>query len=459
MAQFRLPGPLDGHQQQLIVADGTLARQPMGRPGSLAGPTPTAPAGGSSWALLQRAQCVLEACQRARQRVIAAVLRRTGEALEALLDALIPALLGMMAVVVITSVIGGAAGALIGFVFGGAGAAPGAVLGAQAGMNLGVWLLTWLGLGFLVVEIGRGLGEMAAKAQAGVLMAWEAQGHSDENTRVDRAADELADAVALLIQLILMAIVARLTYGQARAGNASAAASLDDLVASLRQSKLGAGFADWVALNAQRLVRNPKLQRQRELGGPQAVSEAQTPSQMRRAREAEAAPAAPAGMKRKDICFNNRSKLPTGEYDRQLAGQQRGLNDMTVQEYLDGRARYQEVGRQGTGRAQAEMRAQYATELADKFETQLSKQGIVGIEAQQKAAAMTAERMKALAALHNPDMIAGGKDVVLEMGDKRVNSSIGAQWKDRVEALDDEARKIPESARGSTKMNTQLRRC
>ncbi len=29
------------------------------------------------------------------------------------------------------------------------------------------------------------------------------------------------------------------------------------------------------------------------------------------------------------------------EMDRQLAGQERGLNDMTIQEYLDGRAAYQ----------------------------------------------------------------------------------------------------------------------
>ena len=72
---------------------------------------------------------------------------------------------------------------------------------------------------------------------------------------------------------------------------------------------------------------------------------------------------------------------------------------------------------------------------------------------------MAAERMETLAALHNPDMIAGGKDVVTAMGDKRVNQSIGSQWKGRVAALDEAALEVPEAARGSTKMNAQLKRC
>ncbi|MFN4116918.1 MAG: polymorphic toxin type 15 domain-containing protein [Inhella sp.] len=45
------------------------------------------------------------------------------------------------------------------------------------------------------------------------------------------------------------------------------------------------------------------------------------------------------------------------------------------------------------------------------------------------------------------------------MGDKRVNQSIGSQWKGRVAALDEAALEVPEAARGSTKMNAQLKRC
>jgi hypothetical protein len=72
---------------------------------------------------------------------------------------------------------------------------------------------------------------------------------------------------------------------------------------------------------------------------------------------------------------------------------------------------------------------------------------------------MATDRMKNLAALHNPDMFAGGKDVIGGMGDKGVNSSIGAQWKGRAAQLDKEARSIPASERGSTKMNSKLKRC
>ena len=76
-----------------------------------------------------------------------------------------------------------------------------------------------------------------------------------------------------------------------------------------------------------------------------------------------------------------------------------------------------------------------------------------------EATRLAKSKMATLAALHNPDMIAGGKDVVTAMGDKGVNSSIGSQWKTRVSALDAAAKEVPPSARSTTKMNTNLRRC
>lgn len=158
-------------------------------------------------------------------------------------------------------------------------------------------------------------------------------------------------------------------------------------------------------------------------------------------------------------CFKKNAKGDLAEYERQLLEQEKGLNNLSVQEYLEGRARYQEMGRAGTGAAQEQARAAYSRELSAKFEKALNKQGIFGEVAQQQAAAMAEERMGTLAALHNPDMIAGGKDVVTMMGDRGVNSSIGAQWKDRVTDLDTAAKGVPESERGSTKMNAKLKRC
>jgi hypothetical protein len=160
-------------------------------------------------------------------------------------------------------------------------------------------------------------------------------------------------------------------------------------------------------------------------------------------------------------CFTagKKTKNKHVEYDRQLDGQQKGLNDMTVKEYLEGREHYAEIGRKGTGAAQQEARAKFQTKLTNDFEKQLNKQGVVGTEAVQKASGLATDRMKTLAALHNPDMFAGGKDVIGGMGDKGVNASIGAQWKGRAAQLDKEANSIPASERGSTKMNSKLRRC
>ena len=132
---------------------------------------------------------------------------------------------------------------------------------------------------------------------------------------------------------------------------------------------------------------------------------------------------------------------------------------MTVQEYLDGRKKFDEIGRKGTGAAQQAARTTHANGLTLQHEAALAQQGVVGAAASQEAAQMTANKMKTLAALHNPDMIAGGKDAVTTMGDRGVNSSIGGQWKDKVKDLDASAKQVPESERATTKMNVKLSRC
>jgi hypothetical protein len=228
-----------------------------------------------------------------------------------------------------------------------------------------------------------------------------------------------------------------------------------------------------LAREAQAVEEAAKLAREAEAAA-KAEKEAAEAERLRKAEEEAARKEGGEGAKRGEDgfkvklkrmkehlvkCFKKNAKGDEAEYDRQLIEQEKGLNDLSVQEYLEGRARYQEMGRQGTGLAQEQARAAYSRELSAKFEKMLSKQGIFGEAAQQQAAAMAAERMRTLAALHNPDMIAGGKDVVSMMGDRGVNSSIGAQWKDRVADLDAAAKKVPEPERGGTKMNAKLRRC
>ncbi|OTW75670.1 hypothetical protein BK715_21490 [Bacillus thuringiensis serovar japonensis] len=65
------------------------------------------------------------------------------------------------------------------------------------------------------------------------------------------------------------------------------------------------------------------------------------------------------------------------------------------------------------------------------------------------------------AALHNPDQIAGGKvEIIGGMGDKRINSSIGSQWRYRIDIVDEQIKELaknmtPEQLK-STYLNVKL---
>ena len=69
--------------------------------------------------------------------------------------------------------------------------------------------------------------------------------------------------------------------------------------------------------------------------------------------------------------------------------------------------------------------------------------------------------MKSQAALHNPDQVAGGyANNVGGVGDKGVNSSLGAQWRNNVKILDEAiermAEGMTEAERKSTYLNVKL---
>lgn len=69
--------------------------------------------------------------------------------------------------------------------------------------------------------------------------------------------------------------------------------------------------------------------------------------------------------------------------------------------------------------------------------------------------------MKTQAVLHNPDQIAGGNPMNLTgFGDKNINSSIGSQWRYRIDDLEkrvmDFANTIPQSEWGHVKLNIKL---
>lgn len=90
---------------------------------------------------------------------------------------------------------------------------------------------------------------------------------------------------------------------------------------------------------------------------------------------------------------------------------------------------------------------------------QLRDAGMPARRADPQGAMQAATKMQALAALHNPDMVAGGKDAIGDFSDRQVHPSIAPQWKRRVGALDEAAAKVPASERSGTQLLARLERC
>lgn len=143
---------------------------------------------------------------------------------------------------------------------------------------------------------------------------------------------------------------------------------------------------------------------------------------------------------------NLKAKYKPKELDRQLQGQQDGLRKLTIKEFLENRAAYKANGRGSASKAAQQSARSYA--LTKKVE-ELRDSGLPYDEAKAQAAAW----MKGKSALHEPDMIAGGRADGLQaltgkysdknygMGDRGANSSIGAQWRNgRADSLEDSIR-------------------
>ncbi|MBN3575640.1 polymorphic toxin type 15 domain-containing protein, partial [Vibrio neptunius] len=146
-------------------------------------------------------------------------------------------------------------------------------------------------------------------------------------------------------------------------------------------------------------------------------------------------------------------------FARQLKHQEAGLNDLTVGEYIENRNRYEKMRRADTGMTQEDFRNQFSDDLKNSLK--MSYESMSPVQAEIRAAERTKEIMNNLAALHDPDMIAGGKDKVNRMGNKKVNASIGAQWrhKSRLTQMDEQALRTLERLGPETKMNVSLERC
>jgi hypothetical protein len=158
----------------------------------------------------------------------------------------------------------------------------------------------------------------------------------------------------------------------------------------------------------------------------------------------------------------------------QLEQQQNGLNKMTVDEYLKNRKAYNDrKALTGSGRGDARVardaRKRYKSDQIDILRNQYaeSKPELSNAEAKQLAQETVERQMRSLAALHGPDQVAGGANVIVGFGDSQVNSTIGGQWAgnvkgqsvSRVQMLDNAANAVPIFERATTTMNVKLERC
>lgn len=161
------------------------------------------------------------------------------------------------------------------------------------------------------------------------------------------------------------------------------------------------------------------------------------------------------------IEFHCPDKMDKKEFNRQIKGQERGLNRQTLAENMDNRAAFEkrkvETGNgrdQETEKKVREIVRQKA--LQSRIESK-QREGMTYREAKAEAE----EWIKTKDALHEPDHIAGGNpSKVSKMGDASVNRSIGSQWNTRVDQLADS---VNDFAKGRTrgelekiKMNVKL---
>lgn len=366
---------------------------------------------------------------------------------------------GQMAMIVAGPVLaGGAIGAGLGALAGGIGAAPGAFTGMAMGLQAGTWILGILGLASVAEFFVDGLPALLEHYVRGIQVAWEGtRGNAglspfsqDDPWVVDRAAHHIARGHVEVVALLLSAVVEYLTRGRGDVGI---------LASEMRTSAKGARLAQWMVKHEEGLKARPDLQPAGARTGSSLTPQPKPDSHRETDRPGGKKP---LGMPEYKVpCFNARnlhdSKIP--EFDRQLGGQERGLNDLTVDEYLRGREAFKAGEKVRTPRIARQARKKLAKTFSRQMSWEFQKTGISYREAEKLAKPLVDQKMATLAALHNPDLFAGGKDLISDFGDRSVNASIGAQWRKRIGGLDELAKEIASQDLATTKINARLERC
>lgn len=338
---------------------------------------------------------------------------------------------GDMAMIIAGSVLaGGALGAGVGALAGGIGAGPGAFAGMAVGLQASSWILGVLGLASVAEFFVQGLPALLDHYVRGIQVAWDGtRGNEglnpisqDDPWVVDQAAHHIARGHTEVVILLLGAVVEYLTRGR---GNMAL------LAGQMRASRKGARLAQWMVKHEEGLKGRPDLQ---PAGARTVSSTTPEPKSGNSGETDRPGGKKPLGMPEYKVpCFNasnlHYSKIP--EFDRQLGGQEKGLNDLTVDEYLRGREAFRAGDKVRDPRVATMARLRLKNGLVENLTEELQSTGMSYDQARNKAEILAKEKMRTLAALHNPDLFAGGKDVIADFGDRSVNSSIGVQWPDR----------------------------
>lgn len=154
-------------------------------------------------------------------------------------------------------------------------------------------------------------------------------------------------------------------------------------------------------------------------------------------------------------CFNKPDGVSEDEFARQLKEQQDTINNTTANQLVQRRDAIRAAGGTDGVRdlaAQTAAREAYSTKRMTELLETMSRS---------KAEAALAREMSSLAATHRLDIIAGGDPSDISgLGNRNVNSSLGAQWRgNRSQQLEDAARRMQSQGRGSEKMKVRLKRC
>ena len=152
--------------------------------------------------------------------------------------------------------------------------------------------------------------------------------------------------------------------------------------------------------------------------------------------------------------FERNSNHDVNEFKKQIEGQEAGMNKLTVDEFLKNRDRYLEEGRSKEGSAEQH---RYREQVRAEKVAEYRGQGYNRREANKMADSYMSDK----AALHAPDQVAGGDPTnITGLGDSRINSSLGSQWKTRIDAIDaqirEQAADMTPEQRATTYLNIEL---